>query len=814
MIMQVRHHAISFLLFASCSVACIGFGCSPQAQQSASERVSTDKAAESGAGTSESLLIVETLENDKVVRKTVGIVAFVDGERAFIAFVGYLNGPQGVRLSSEKAKLKHVAVVGPLGKQRRVDLDELPFGELPRFIDVSLSAPKDRLPPPIRMQKLPKVAVGQTLIGLAAPSRFWQGDEPQLVRYEARVDKILTSSAGDAIGFSIAGGRGGALLNDRDEIIALTRDTGYLTPEGNSDAMPTDFFQRAWALRIQSLRIRETRSSPKEVKLEFLLQTCDPHATLHARQRPRLLLTHLPEDQKGEPDWMYLRDQQRFVTADGSWKKPGDGSELEFQPATKWDEEFDVPAASSPQMNIAHWYASYTFSLDKKLAPVFYQAVAVDAQSGKIVQPLDFDSHVKVPAEQPLPLLFRHPVHQSDAGVPIFPKHPGGGRILPADPLPTRKLDRAYELPKPTIVNRPLIAEVQSHGSMTVARLNLSTMPGPPPRKAGESVLQQREIDRRIYRRYAAMVASPDGKFLYVVDGREGLRPKLHKIDTSTWSDVIVLDLPRGCWSIGLAAGGLVVPGGSKELWIVDPDTLEITKLIQLEDSYELEIATHANVSTAYILSHLGLLSIDTVAGRPIRYWYPRRFESLGTYVGQGNNGQCCTLNLSADGRYLLMANDRVHRMRIEGVEVVYEGAGKPFGALATNRLSLDEEMRYATVPISKQDGVNLDKLMLYDPKTLQPSSISLDTGPEPTAVAFDISGGRIFAASKTRHVMEFDVGGKLVAECALGATEDIKRITVIPKHGAAVYWGDVITVVDKDPKRLVGIPKASQQPK
>ena len=43
-------------------------------------------------------------------------------------------------------------------------------------------------------------------------------------------------------------------------------------------------------------------------------------------------------------------------------------------------------------MHAALWSAEYKFSLDQKLAPVFYQIVVVDAESGKILRRLGFDA--------------------------------------------------------------------------------------------------------------------------------------------------------------------------------------------------------------------------------------------------------------------------------------------------------------------------------------------------------------------------------------------------------------------------------------
>lgn len=768
--------------------------------------------SDAGGANGASFVIVQTLVGDKVVSHAGGIVTLIDGDRAYLGIVdGQLGGPKSP-LNAPEAEPRFVALVGAPGQERRVELEAVPvFNYGPRRY--SLSALRDQLPSPVKLQPLPQVAVGQKLISVGAEFRNdAQRTEVKPFRIETQVASLITAPTGEAIGFAVKEGRSGMLVDERGEVIAL-----LYASSGRSRVIPTQLFQNVLSIDLEALRVRETRIAPREVKLEFLLQTRDLHPTLHARYVPRMLLTHLPEARKKEADWQYLRDRERFAIVDRKWKNPDAGVELEFQPVEKWDEEFEMPVPASSKLNAAHWYASYTFSLDAKLPPVFYQAVSVDAATGQIVQLLSDDSHIKVPAEQPLPILFKHPVSQYDQGAQIMPRHAGGGRLLTVDAYtPKSHYTPRRELDGPQSVHRPLVKEVRIEQGAAVAMLALNTYPGPArPDLTGPEAEHQARIrasQRSHVRQSAPLAFSADGKYLFVVDGKEGfgVGPTLRKIDTSTWSEVTSLRLFRECRTIGLSQGGLIVPAVYEELWLVDPETLQVKRRWKVDAPGDFEIAARPDMKMAYIFSGEGLLVYDSVAGEGKRLVSHKTLENLGTEANQRNIGSMSTLALSHDGRYLFLTKDRIHRMRIEGVDLIHEEAGPVFGGAALFRLSVSDDLRYVGVPLQNVQGAVVDKLPLYDPMNLAQTKLSLEVGPDPTAVAFDDASGKFFAASAARHVMQFDASGKLTAECKLADSEDIRRIFVVPNHGAAVYWGDVLTVVDPNAKRLEGVPRAA----
>lgn len=736
---------------------------------------------------SDVLIIVQSIVDGKVVAHATGVVTLVDGDRAEIAILDGRLGTAGGQADSGPAP-KFIALVGPAGKEKQVELEGQRVTGRGPTRSWWLTGPKDQLPPPIKLGPLPAVAVGQQLVSLGA--RMFNDSnrtEAQRMRIETKVERLMTSPTGEAVGFGIGPGVTGVLLDERGEVIAV-----HLGEAGRSRVYPTLILDSRRTIDLQALRIRETRLSPNEVKLEFVLQTFDVHPSLHGKQAPRLLITHLPPERAKQPDYEYLNDRERFVVSDGRWTKKTEGTELDMQPVTTVDAEFDVPPSSADRLHAALWSAEYKFPLDQKLAPVFYQVAVVDAETGKIIRLLDTDSHVKVPKEQPLPILFRHPVNQYDQGTPLLPKHPGGGVLLTVDNNPPSLTSLLKnELPKPVPGPGSLIKEVRTEQGMAIAPLTLR-----PQVRA-----QIGQFDRGFHQLSTPIVASPDGKFLYLVDGNEGSVPKLHKVDVASWKSLLTLSLRWDCRSIALARGALIVDGGQQEFFLVDPETLEIKTRLPKEHS-QIEVAARPDQDTAYVLLNGGMFVLDVKTATAKKFISTDRFASAGVGI-RGGKGPLCSLWLSPDGRYLFLGNDRIHRMRIDGSDVIYEGSGPPLPGSAVHRLVIDDGLGYAGLPLGKSPPGIGDKLALYDPKNLSQVRRTLDVGPVATALAFEGPDGAALASTSSRHVMRFDAAGNIIAGCQLALDEEIRRIFVIPNHGAAVFWGDVVYVVDANVNRL-----------
>jgi hypothetical protein len=776
----------------------------------------------------ESFVIVETRIGDKVVAYAGAVVAFVDGGRAYLSILSGAAGVYPEHPLAQGPEPQYAAIIGPQGQERRVELEGLRFA---RHLDrgISLSAPKDQLPPPLKLQRLPDVVEGQKLVSTGARI---MNDEYQ-ARYErVRLDTLATdvrkSSTGEVYGYTVKRAVSGVLSDEGGTVLGIYQDGA-----SRSGVYPTLLLTAPFSLQLHALRIRETRPTPREVKLEFLMQTRDLHPTLHPRQSPRMLVSHLPESKKSLPDYQYRNDPDRFRIVDGKWAKTEDGLELDLQPIEKWDEEFDVPAPVSPKLNAAHWYASYSFSLDKRSGPVFYLPVAVDSAGSITGDFYSYDSHVKVPDQQPLPLLFRHPVGQYEQGTPIAPQAAGGGRLVTDDPpkvpggnpgpagivyvggwgessleaFPRIEFHKSDD-------TRPLVKEVRNHPGLATATLSLPIDPGPQPAPRPdvppEFAAKMREDRRLIWQNVAPMVASADGKFLYLVDGRDGRDRCLRKIDTSTWSLKASLCGAGDCCSIALAQGGLLVNGEQSRLCLVDPLSLEIKKVWRPATPDNVEIAATPNSPYAYVLWDDALAVFDTIAGTVVKWVSPKRMESIKFTLMRGNHGPRATMSISPDGKYLFMANDRIHRFRCEGPDLVHEDAGPVDAPTCLRyRLSVSDDLRFAASSIPKMQGTSPADLPLYDPRNLSRVVTTLSLGPEPAAVAFDSPGGRIFAATRSRHVLQLDLTGNIVAECALGSTEDVRRILILPNHGAAVYWADDVVVVDTNIERLSTVPRA-----
>jgi hypothetical protein len=817
------------VILASAFLAAFAIGCNREEIPPQSQAGSAPNSPAAAAGEAESFVIVETRIGDKVVAYAGAVVAFVDGDRAYLSI---LSGAAGVGPNHHLAKgpePKYAAIVGSDGRERRVELEGLRFA---RHLDrgISLSAPKDLLPPPVKLQALPNVVEGQKLvsIGVRIMNEEYQA-RYERVRLETQASEVRKSSTGEVFGYSVKNGVSGVLLDEGGKIVGINQDAAR-----RSGVNSTLLLTAHLSMQLQALRIRETRPTPREVKLEFLMQTRDLHPSLHPRQTPRLLVAHLPESKKSLPDYQALIDPERFRIVDGKWAKTEDGLELNLQPTERWDEEFDVPSPLSPKLNAAHWYASYTFSLDKRLAPVFYLPVAVDVSGGKIMGNFySSDSHVKVPDQQPLPLLFRHPVGQYDQGVPIPPKVAGGGRLITDDPprIPGREPDPAetmyvggwsesslkafpaVQLSK-TDKTLPLVKEVRNHPGLAAATLSLQIDPEPPPAPnpavPPEFAVERREDRLLIWKNVAPMVASADGKFLYLVDGRDGRDRFLRKIDTSTWSSQATLGPAGDCSSIALAQGGLLMLAERSRLCLVDPQSLAVKKVWKQSSTNDVEISATPSSPYAYVLWDGGLAVFDTVAGTVVKWVSPKSMESIKFTLLRGNHGPRCTMSLSPDGKYLFAVSDRIHRFRCEGADLVHEEAGPVDAPTCLRyRLSVSDDLRFAASSLPKMSGTSPADLPLYDPRNLSRVVTTLSLGPEPAAAAFDVVSGRIFAATRSRHVVELDLSGKVVAECTLGSTEDVRRILILPNHGAAVYWADEIHVVDPNSERLGAIPIA-----
>lgn len=362
----------------------------------------------------DSIVVVETEENGKVVRAAPGLVISVEGPTAYVGgrrlmvHEGFLNRQPGAA-----PEIRYFGRVGPAGAERRI-----PLRPVVTLVDSGfavLAGAATELPPPTATGdgKLPDLVEGATLTAAVVRSKEFERLPNEYERYREPVKVARVEAAGDGPAlFLRLEGRGGFgfLLDDKNRPIA--RCDGR---QNETVAFPLGTRLGGLPTELETLRIRVSRMADDEVLVEFAARSID---AFQAGMKPTLLVAHPAKSDLQRPSHELLHGDEAFILRNGKWLRPPEGTLVEWKQVDRFDAAFEMPPELDPWCRAANWYATYRFKPSEHPRTVWYQAAFVDG-TGLLSTGRNRDSHVYFPRFVGQSERYVHPVNQYDQGVPV-----------------------------------------------------------------------------------------------------------------------------------------------------------------------------------------------------------------------------------------------------------------------------------------------------------------------------------------------------------------------------------------------------------
>jgi hypothetical protein len=160
-------------------------------------------------------------------------------------------------------------------------------------------------------------------------------------------------------------------------------------------------------------------------------------------------------------------------------------------------------------------------------------------------------------------------------------------------------------------------------------------------------------------------------------------------------------------------------------------------------------------------------------------------------------------MHATSDGKYLLTRDNRIHRLRIDGDELVHEEStaetmsGYP-GALCVS--GDGKWLAHFNVRGLTQYGRGIG---IFDVKQLKQCAFSVKEGARPTMIGFDDATGELYSPSNDR-LLVFGPRGDKVREFRIGADLDYRKLEVLPGGRRFVLWAESrVSLYDLVPERL-----------
>lgn len=370
---------------------------------------------------------------------------------------------------------------------------------------------------------------------------------------------------------------------------------------------------------------------------------------------------------------------------------------------------------------------------------IFLQQIRLQSADGKVkwTQP--------APLKVPFAEGFNNstaPINTPGATPGTTPAGKAGGDWLGAEPVGGAV--NSGPLPSPVMAERLLLTEARTVDDATVQELNLPA----------EKIV-------------ANLLWSEDGKALFVLE-QQGM---LHKIMVPEYKETVTLSLGQESKHIALSREGLVV-GLTKlqELWVINPDTLAVKKRIRVPALSGL--AATPSSSQVYATFGADMLSVlDLVSGQSLSQYRASNFVAYETINGVRQKYSLMENfrfpTVTPDGKYFLCESyDCLHRLRINGKELVYDELGPEIGQ-NPQRIEISSDGNYVALTDGggnavAEDHPNLGPYTTYVYKVtaLEKPVISIKSGAYPRALGFDKVAARLYAHNRISTLMVFAPSG------------------------------------------------------
>jgi len=262
-------------------------------------------------------------------------------------------------------------------------------------------------------------------------------------------------------------------------------------------------------------------------------------------------------------------------------------------------------------------------------------------------------------------------------------------------------------------------------------------------------------------------VFSPDGAWLYLVDANSVIR----KISTTDFTEQVYLETGASCTSLGYSRAGLVAAiEDARLIYVLDPASLKVKRAIPTDGVRMIAASPATDIGFAEGRVETGepgrlpraytqLLMLDFGTGRKLH----RIKNGQGPYLQIGTTDFDLGLGtpyLSPDGKYLYLsghpADERLHRFRVEGEDLIYERAFEFFPCFMGEGTVVSQKGQFRSYFVHDLEQADQPKFEI-DLNAAGPSAVDPKSG---SVYFLDPAGSMHIFDSTGKNVASFVVSG------------------------------------------------------
>ena len=283
----------------------------------------------------------------------------------------------------------------------------------------------------------------------------------------------------------------------------------------------------------------------------------------------------------------------------------------------------------------------------------------------------------------------------------------------------------------------------------------------------------------------AMLWGNAEGTIVFVLEKSGTLR----RIAVPELSETHQLDLGRQCDWLSVSGQGLIVTvAGVQQVWLVDPETLQVKKKHPAPTVQQA--VSGSKLSVAYIRNDKQLATLDLVKGK----------------LSGAVKGEFESLAVTADGNYLLTASDKITRSKIQkGGALKFEEAGP---VIASGRrgsgLMVSPDSQWVCLPtgggnitgLPMHPAVKNYPTFIYPVKNLKKPDFALELGGYPEIVGFDPAAKLVYAQNADFPLIVCTTGGVKQKEYRLKNVRDPRQYLAHPDGrkllmltASQLYW-------------------------
>ena len=353
----------------------------------------------------------------------------------------------------------------------------------------------------------------------------------------------------------------------------------------------------------------------------------------------------------------------------------------------------------------------------------------------------------------------------------------------PLLPFRTDVRVRAGDVPAGVAVHRPLSGGPERLGDAVVTRVRL---PAP-------------EVT-------PCLCWAAAGRSFYYLNGGTGT---VGRVTFPGLEEVRRLEIDRKCSWLSVSAEGLLVTVADRqEIWVLDPDTLRVKQRLRAPSATRavsapaLSVAFSANPPDGFLMNPRWQV-FDLKTGERVDGPAP-------TYPDRWDRPQLLGATVTPDGTYLFTRGDgldnQLHRFRIDGPKLEYDGATPPIVSGAAYDLCLSPDGKLVCLPsgggnapvVPNHPHLGPFGTYVYSVTDLDRPEFTIEQGPYPTIVAFDPAGRLIYANHTVVTLSVFRPSGVKIKDLTFPGHDVGARQTLVHPAGRKLLMlGDELLSVE-----------------